>query len=111
MATTLILKNVAVKTFDAAAAAISTGIEFAMPVRSGGLQWTVFFGTNPDSITINIEESFDKINWFIRATSSVVTGSINTFSIEGGAPAFVRGSITAISGGAEVTMIINCTSL
>jgi hypothetical protein len=96
--------GLAVRTFDAAAASTGAGTPFAVPARAGALVWQTWFGTDPASIAVSLEYSLDSIHWDAIDSSIVVTGEVRTFAGLGGAPGFIRGNITAISGGAEVTM-------
>lgn len=102
----LIQKGIAVKTFNLGAAATGIGTPFALPARAGSLMWQTFFGTNPTVLAIALEFSLDNIHWDAIDASVVLEGEIRTFSGIGGALGFVRGNITSITGGAEVTMII-----
>lgn len=105
----LILHGVPAKVFDVATAAISTGTVFALPARAGSLQWQTFFGTNPASIACDLEFSLDNIHWDAVDTTTVITGEIRTFATVGGA--FVRGNITAITGGVGVSLWIWCQTI
>ena len=98
--------GLAVKTFDAAAATQSDGTAFAVPARAGALTWQTYFGTNPASITINLQYSTDNEHWDTIDSSTVIGGEVRTFAGLGGAPGFVRGNISAISGGDDVTMTL-----
>lgn len=105
-----LMHGVPVKTFDAAPTTNpSTGTVFALPARAGSLVWQTFFAVNPASITVNLEASLDMIHWDPIDSSTVVTGEVRTFSILGGK--FVRGAISASSGGSGFTMMLTAQNL
>jgi hypothetical protein len=105
-----ILRGVPVKPFDNAAAVTGVSRTFALPARSGSLQWQTFFGTNPSSVSIDLEYSLNEgLNWEAIDNTTLTTGEVRTFSITGGQ--LIRFNIISITGGANVNLVLRLESL
>lgn len=89
--------------FDVATATISNSDPVALPGLASQVTWQSFFGTNPASITLQILTSNDNISYSVVDSSTVVTGSIQTFQTSA---LFVKARINAISGGVGVSISI-----
>lgn len=98
-----LVRSVSFKLLDAAAAAIANGTSVALLARANLVTWQTYFGTNPGSITIQIQTSNDDTNWFTTASSTTVTGEVGTFQTSA---KFIRARINAISGGDDITVEI-----
>lgn len=85
--------------------ATGNGTAFAIPQASiAYIAWCTSFGTAPASITINLQESNDNSVWATVDSSTSTAGECRSvFS----ANKFVRGNISAVSGGTTTTLSIN----
>lgn len=93
--------------FSNAAASVANSTAYGLPPRASLIQWQTLFGTAPASVTIQIQTSLNGVDYNTEASTTVVggaTGSFVTSALK------VRARINAISGGANVTVIVNAKS-
>ena len=85
--------------------ATGNGVAFAIPQASiAYIAWCTSFGSTPTSITVNLQVSNDNSAWSTVDTSTSTAGECRSiFS----ANKFVRGNISAVSGGTTTTVSIN----
>lgn len=104
MAVQTLNQGVQGRSFNLSVAAVGNGQDYGLPTQDiQTITWQTGFGTAPASVTILIQISLDGTAWFTGATSTTVTGEIGSFSTSA---LFIRARISAISGGANVTVII-----
>jgi len=107
MPTLVLLSNV-LALLNAVAAAVAPGSTFALPSRATQVTWQTVYGTAPASITIQLQISMDGTNWSTVDSSTNVNGEAKT--VQFNAP-FVRGNISAITGGTTVSLLIDARDL
>lgn len=96
--------NVPYYLLNAAAAAQANGDAVALPANATMLTWQTIFGTEPASTTMQLLGSEDNVNWSVVDSSTVVGGAIRTITT---ALPYIKARIEAISGGAEVSVLLN----
>lgn len=98
-----LLLGIPQKLFDAAASGTGNSLSYSLPARASQLTWQTSFGSNPASITLQLQTSLDGTIWNTIDSSTTVTGEIRTIN---SSAIFVRARINAISGGTLITVSV-----
>jgi hypothetical protein len=91
-----------------ASTTVTNSTTYALPARLCSLAWQYFFTTNPTALTLNLQLSLDGINWGTVDSTTVTTGGIRI--VTSIPAAFVRINQGAITGGAQMTAILEAKS-